>query len=389
MATILTWAIQAASNPAHTARFIATALLNEGVVDKAGNSFKVAQDTGSNMAVKVGSGSAGDLVVVEGDNSVAQGTYIAEHQDATATLVIAASDPSNPRIDRIVVRVDDAEEGGVDDVTDIEVVQGTPAGSPSAPAVPSSAISVAQVAVGAGVTAITNANITDERVEAPVRGQFVETVQFTTSGSFVKADYPYLAKVLAKVQAGGGAGGGATTTSAGEASAGDGGGGGGYAEALVLVDALSASTTVTVGAGGAGVSGAAGGSGTASSFGSHAAANGGGGGSIRAATATPSVASSDTSLRRGGVGTAGDILHEGGSGGHLVYVGSALQSVIGGHGGASHFNGGRSAPIAGGNGAGGGQYGGGGTGAANHANQGSARTGGAGAGGIIILDLYA
>jgi hypothetical protein len=386
MATLLTWAIQAASNAAHTGRFLATALLREGVVDKAGNSFQVTEDTGANMQVKCGSGSAGDLVVVEGDNSVAQGTYIAEHQDATATLVIAASDPSNPRIDRIVVRVDDAEEGGVDDVTDIEVVQGTPAGSPSAPAVPSSAISVAQVAVGAGVTAITNANITDERVEAPLRGQFVQTVYYTGSGSFVKADYPWLANVRVKVQAGGGQGGGCATTAAGEASAGEGGGGGEYREGVLAVAALSASETVTVGAGGStGGAGAAGQNGGASSFGSHITTVGGTGGGAGAASAT----AQSTQGVAGGTG---------GSGGQLAVPGGASEGFlrlaggqIGGAGGGAMLGGQsqRRGSTAHGNGFVGSVFGGGGGGASNIASQGTARTGGAGAAGLVAVDLYA
>jgi hypothetical protein len=43
-------------------------------------------------------------------------------------------------------------------------VAGTPAGSPVAPALPANSITLATIAVGAGATAITNANITDTRV---------------------------------------------------------------------------------------------------------------------------------------------------------------------------------------------------------------------------------
>jgi hypothetical protein len=46
----------------------------------------------------------------------------------------------------------------------LQVVAGTPAGSPVAPALPANSISLATVAVGAGATALTNANITDTRV---------------------------------------------------------------------------------------------------------------------------------------------------------------------------------------------------------------------------------
>jgi hypothetical protein len=46
----------------------------------------------------------------------------------------------------------------------LQVVAGTPAGSPVAPATPANSISLATVAVAAGATALTNANITDTRV---------------------------------------------------------------------------------------------------------------------------------------------------------------------------------------------------------------------------------
>jgi hypothetical protein len=46
----------------------------------------------------------------------------------------------------------------------IQAVAGTPAGSPVAPSLPANSITLATVAVGAGATAITNANITDTRV---------------------------------------------------------------------------------------------------------------------------------------------------------------------------------------------------------------------------------
>jgi hypothetical protein len=53
--------------------------------------------------------------------------------------------------------------GSLNDVI-LQVVAGTPAGSPVAPALPANSISLATIAVGAGATSITNANITDTRV---------------------------------------------------------------------------------------------------------------------------------------------------------------------------------------------------------------------------------
>lgn len=165
-AAIVTRSIQGESLSASADRLVNSVLLAEGVVGRASDSFKVAQDTGSNMQVRVGSGSAFDRAVVEGDVA-GQGTFVLEHQNATQVLVIAASNPTNPRIDGIdlQVRDDTFDSSGLDEA-DVVVTQGTPAGAPSAPAIPSTAIRLATVAVGAGVTAITNANITDTRVES-------------------------------------------------------------------------------------------------------------------------------------------------------------------------------------------------------------------------------
>jgi hypothetical protein len=140
-------------------------LLNEGVVDVAGDSFEVLQNTGSDMNVKVGSGTAGDKAVIREGGRV----YIGEHSNATHTFPVAASDPSDDRIDRVVYRTyDDEADSSGNTYSDVEIIEGTPSGAPSAPALPSGAISLATIEVGAGVTAITDANITDLRSEATV-----------------------------------------------------------------------------------------------------------------------------------------------------------------------------------------------------------------------------
>jgi hypothetical protein len=197
-----------------------------------------------------------------------------------------------------------------------------------------------------------------------------QVVKFTTSGTFDKADYPWLRHVSIRDQAGGGGGGGSGTP--GDAGGG-GGGGGGYAEKFVAVASLAASETVTVGA--AGVAGAAtgnGGTGGTSSFGSHASANGGAGG-----------LATDGGGGEGGVGTAGDIL-VGGSGGG---TGTASSTVaISGAGGGSRLGGGGASRY-GQIGVTGRLYGGGGAGGARVAAGGT--TGGAGAAGIVIVELYA
>lgn len=92
---------------------------------------------------------------------------------AQATLTLAAADPTNPRVDRIVAQSYDTTLG--DSVAGlnpalaapgalvIRAVTGTPAGSPVAVALAANQISLATVAVAANATAITNGNITDTR----------------------------------------------------------------------------------------------------------------------------------------------------------------------------------------------------------------------------------
>jgi hypothetical protein len=155
-------------------RLVNSVLLNEGVVDVAGDSFEVLENTGSDMNILVGSGTAFDRAVVEGDVS-GQGTFICEHQNTSQQLAIAASDPSLDRIDRVVLQVfDDTFDSSGDDESDIIVVEGTPDAAPVAPALPDGAISLASIEVDAGVTAVTDADITDLRAEATLRPAVVD-----------------------------------------------------------------------------------------------------------------------------------------------------------------------------------------------------------------------
>ena len=82
--------------------------------------------------------------------------------DAQETLAIAASNPTNPRIDRVVVRLD-----RINNNVNLAVLTGTPAGAPVVPALTQTSttweISLARVAVAAGATTIAAGNVTDER----------------------------------------------------------------------------------------------------------------------------------------------------------------------------------------------------------------------------------
>lgn len=141
------------------------ALLNmiwkaEGITDA--SALAVSQrGAGANMSVDVAAGQA----VVAGDDSGAQGKY-GVWNDATKNLTISASDPTNDRYDLVVARVKDAFYSGASNAFSLEVITGTPAGSPAEPSLPNNCLKLAVVAVAASATSITNANITDARVIA-------------------------------------------------------------------------------------------------------------------------------------------------------------------------------------------------------------------------------
>ena len=151
--------LQAGSYPAESDRLTQQALYaTTGIIGSA--SMAVTQNSPAGMSVRVASGWA----AVVGTTQANMGVYTF-YNDATVTLTVTTADPTNPRIDRIVATVRDAYYTGAFNDVIYQVLAGTPAGSPTAPAVPANSISLATIAVGAGVTQINTANITDTRVE--------------------------------------------------------------------------------------------------------------------------------------------------------------------------------------------------------------------------------
>lgn len=116
---------------------------------------------GANMSVDV----AGGRAVVKGDQATYEGSYFMENRGVT-NLTIAAADPTNPRVDRVIAEVLNQEYSGVSNLWRLRVMTGTPAGSPVAPTLPVNAISLATVAVAALAGSIVNANITNLRTAA-------------------------------------------------------------------------------------------------------------------------------------------------------------------------------------------------------------------------------
>ena len=150
--------LQNGSHPAENDRLTTQALwATTGIIKD--TSLAITQNTPPGMSIVVASGWA----AIVGTTQANMGTYVG-YNDASTVLTVTTANPTNPRIDRVCMTVQDAYyTGSLNDVI-LQVVAGTPAGSPVAPATPANSISLATIAVGAGATSITNANITDTRV---------------------------------------------------------------------------------------------------------------------------------------------------------------------------------------------------------------------------------
>lgn len=145
------------------------AIMSEGVFDQASGTFQVTASSPASMVLVVGSGSVGDKAVVEGDEDPLQGNYLVANSEATSTVQITAADATDPRLDRVVLRVEDnTEDSGGTDAVSLEVIAGTASSSPSAPPVPNTALLLATVTVSAGATSITKASIADDRTETMI-----------------------------------------------------------------------------------------------------------------------------------------------------------------------------------------------------------------------------
>lgn len=150
--------LQNGSHPAENDRLTTQALwATTGIINT--SSLAVTQNSPAGMSVRVASGWA----AIVGTTQANMGTYVG-YNDDTVVLGLTTADPTNPRIDRVCMTVNDAYYTGSLNNVVLQVVAGTPASSPVAPATPANSISLATIAVAAGATAITTANITDTRV---------------------------------------------------------------------------------------------------------------------------------------------------------------------------------------------------------------------------------
>lgn len=142
--------------PARLDRLVLDMLRDEGVI----SGLVVTQrGAGANMSVDIGVGSA----IIKGDDQAAQGSYMAS-TTVLENIAIGAAPGSNSRRDLICYRINDPNATGpAGNNASFVVVAGTAAASPTLPALPTSAIPLAEVLVSSGTVSITNALITSLR----------------------------------------------------------------------------------------------------------------------------------------------------------------------------------------------------------------------------------
>lgn len=134
----------------------------EGVVNPGGGDYEVVETSPTSNSVAIGAGRA----VITGDDEPNQGKYLCVNE-TVLNLLCSAAPVSDQRIDLVVLRVNDSVAGGpAGDNATIQVIDGTPSVSPVTPALPDTAIPLAEILRTAGDTFIDNSMITDLRSPA-------------------------------------------------------------------------------------------------------------------------------------------------------------------------------------------------------------------------------
>ena len=150
--------LQNGSHPAENDRLTTQALwATTGIIKS--TSLAVTQNSPVGMSVII----AGGWAAIVGTTQTNMGTYVA-YNDAPTVVAITTANPTNPRNELVCATVQDAYYTGAQNNVIFQVVVGTPAGSPVAPALPANSIALAEVDVAAGALSITSGDITDLRV---------------------------------------------------------------------------------------------------------------------------------------------------------------------------------------------------------------------------------
>ena len=124
-------------------------LVTNGVVAESQNKLLIVQQSVPNKSIQISTGS----VILNGAMRII---------DLPITLTIGDNTSGNPRIDRVVARLNVAGRK-----IEFAILQGTPAGTPTAPSLTQNTttweISLARIAVANGFSSVVTGNISDER----------------------------------------------------------------------------------------------------------------------------------------------------------------------------------------------------------------------------------
>jgi hypothetical protein len=143
-------------------QFVQSVVRSEGTGPRTSPPFEVTA-SGSDMTFTLGDADA----FVLGDATDVQGMYHVVN-DGDAPLELAASDLSNGRIDLVVAHVYDQAYGDGETAWHLEVIEGTPSGTPSPPALPDTALELYQVTVPAGAANAAACTFANKMVAAAV-----------------------------------------------------------------------------------------------------------------------------------------------------------------------------------------------------------------------------
>ena len=139
--------------------------VRSGVLPSGG---QLAVTPGSGMAVTVAAGAC----VVANSSGSTSGGYLFSSM-SSGTLTVTAASLSNPRIDLVCATVSDV--GSSSSFAELQIITGTPAASPVAPALPGNSLSLATVTVPANAVSISSGNITTTGTLTVAAGGIIPT----------------------------------------------------------------------------------------------------------------------------------------------------------------------------------------------------------------------
>ena len=142
------------ANAENLAAYLA-GFFSNGVVMQNDTALQVEASSGMNVQIHAGMGNINGKTIIN---------------DAAEIVTLAVANVSLARIDRVVFRLDEANR-----LMEFDVLTGTPATSPTAPALTQSAdvyeLCLAEIRVPAGTTSIEASHITDTRLNAALCGE--------------------------------------------------------------------------------------------------------------------------------------------------------------------------------------------------------------------------